>query len=313
MKIGIIGTGAVGATAAYAIALDGLAREIVLVDRDAKVAQAQADDISHAMPFASSTEIRAGSYAALEGAAMLVIAAGVGQKPGESRLDLLARNAEVFRAVLGECMAVAPEALLLIASNPVDVMTGITQRLTGLPPSRVIGSGTVLDTARFRDLLARHLRLSPRSVHAYVLGEHGDSEVLAWSSARVGSLTLDAAGEQLGRPFTDAVRAEIDEAVRRAAYRIIEGKGATWFGIGAGLARLVEAVAKDDHSVQSVSVLTGVVAGIADVPLSLPRVLGKSGVIADLMPLLSPEEERALAGSARLLKDTLGAVPVAPL
>ncbi|WP_172330861.1 L-lactate dehydrogenase [Mangrovicoccus sp. HB161399] len=313
MKIGIIGTGAVGATAAYAIALDGLAREIVLVDRDAKVAQAQADDISHAMPFASSTEIRAGGYAALDGAELLVIAAGVGQKPGESRLDLLARNAEVFRAVLGECMAVAPGALLLIASNPVDVMTGITQRLTGLPASRVIGSGTVLDTARFRDLLARHLGLSPRSVHAYVLGEHGDSEVLAWSSARVGSLTLEAAGEQLGRPLTQAARAEIDEAVRRAAYRIIDGKGATWFGIGAGLARLVEAVAKDDHSVQSVSVLTPMVAGVAGVPLSLPRVLGKSGVIAGLMPLLSPEEERALGDSARLLKDTLEAVPVTPL
>ncbi|WP_138470494.1 L-lactate dehydrogenase [Poseidonocella sp. HB161398] len=313
MKLGIIGAGAVGATAAYAIALQGQVREIVLVDRNAALARAHAEDISHAMPFGSATQVRAGTAADLAGAGIVIVAAGVGQKPGESRLDLLARNAEVFRAVLGECMAAAPDALLLIASNPVDVMTGITQRLTGLPPGRVIGSGTVLDTARFRDLLARHLGLSPRSVHAYVLGEHGDSEVLAWSSARVGSLTLDAAADQLGRPLTDAVRAGIDEAVRRAAYRIIEGKGATWFGIGGGLARLVEALADDDHSVQSVSVMTPSVAGVSGVPLSLPRVLGAQGVLSELVPMLSEAETEALAQSARLLKDTLEAVPLAPL
>ncbi|MBE3639684.1 L-lactate dehydrogenase [Mangrovicoccus algicola] len=313
MKIGIIGAGAVGATAAYAIALDGLVREIVLIDRDAALAAAHAEDISHAMPFGSATVIRAGGYDALAGAGLVILAAGAAQKPGESRLDLLARNAEVFRAILGEALAAAPEALLIVASNPVDVMTGIACRLTGLPPGRVIGSGTILDTARFRDLLARHLGVSARSVHGYVLGEHGDSEVLAWSSARVGSLTLEAAAAQLGRPLQDSHRAAIDEAVRRAAYRIIEGKGATWFGIGAGLARLVAAVVQDDRTVQSVSVMTPEIAGVQEVPLSLPRVVGAQGVLADLVPALSPPETRALAASARILKDQLEAVPLDPL
>lgn len=313
MKVGVIGTGMVGATAAYAIALQGHANDVVLVDYNHAVAVAQAEDISHAMPFASSTEVRAGTYADLAGAGALIIAAGVGQKPGESRLDLLTRNAEVFRAVLGECLTYAPDALLLIATNPVDVMTGITTRLTGLPPERVIGSGTILDTARFRDLLGRHLGLAARSVHAYVLGEHGDSEVLAWSSARVGSLTLDEVAEQQGRILTPEARLSIDDAVRRAAYKIIEGKGATWFGIGAGLARLVDAISGNEQAVLSVSTMTASIAGQQDVPLSLPRIVGAEGVTGMLIPSLSPKEETALNSSAKLLKSTLDSVEVRPL
>lgn len=313
MKLGIVGTGMVGSAAAYAVGLLGTVPEIVLVDMNAGLARAQAEDISHAMPFSSSTSIRAGTYADLAGAGAVILAAGVSQKPGETRLDLLSRNAEVFRAILSELLTAAPDALLLIATNPVDIMTGITQRLTGLPAGRVIGSGTILDSARFRDLLGRALDVAPRSIHAYVLGEHGDSEVLAWSSARVGAVSLDEAARQIGQPLTPEVRAAIDTGVRRAAYTIIEGKGATWYGIGAGLARLVAAIDGNDRSVHSVSILTPEILGLRDVPLSLPRVLGREGVVADLMPELDAGEAEALRRSASLLQETLEAVPLHPL
>jgi L-lactate dehydrogenase len=308
MKIGIVGAGQVGASAAYAIALLGKAREIVLIDLDPAMAAAQAEDISHAMPFAATSEVRAGGYADLTGAEVVIIAAGVSQQPGETRLDLLARNAAVFRIVTDQVLTHAPDAILLIASNPVDVMTGITVRLTGLPAHRVIGSGTILDTARFRVLLGQHLRIDPRSIHAYVLGEHGDSEVLSWSSAQVGARDLTSYAQDSGAPITYDVRARIDDGVRRAAYRIIEGKGATYYGIGAGLARLVTAIGGDERSVHSVSVMTSDVEGIKDVPLSLPRILGKTGVIGDVAPEISADEHAALGVSTKLLTDTLEAV-----
>ena len=310
MKIGIVGAGMVGASAAYAIALLGAARETVLVDINPGLAQAQAEDIAHALPFAARGNVRAGDYAALDGASIVIIAAGVGQKPGESRLDLLARNAEVFRAVIAATLKAAPDAVLLIASNPVDVMTGITTRLSGLPAARVIGSGTILDTARFRHLIGQHLGVDPRSIHAYVLGEHGDSEVLGWSSARVGALSLAEAAGNMRAPITGAVRAEIDEGVRGAAYRIIEGKGATFFGIGAGLARLVSAIGNDERSVHSVSVLTPEVVGVRDAPVSIPRLIGREGVVADLMPDLDAGEAEALSASARLMADLLAQVKI---
>ena len=310
MKIGIVGAGMVGASAAYAIALLGAARETVLVDINPGLAQAQAEDIAHALPFAARGNVRAGDYAALDGASIVIIAAGVGQKPGESRLDLLARNAEVFRAVIAATLKAAPDAVLLIASNPVDVMTGITTRLSGLPAARVIGSGTILDTARFRHLIGQHLGVDPRSIHAYVLGEHGDSEVLGWSSARVGALSLAEAAGNMRAPITGAVRADIDEGVRGAAYRIIEGKGATFFGIGAGLARLVSAIGNDERSVHSVSVLTPEVVGVRDAPVSIPRLIGREGVVADLMPDLDAGEAEALSASARLMADLLAQVKI---
>ncbi|MBY6154733.1 L-lactate dehydrogenase [Vannielia litorea] len=308
MKLGIVGAGMVGSAAAYACGLLGQARHIVLVDANAALARAQTEDIAHAMPFASACTLEAGGFDALAGADVVIIAAGVAQKPGESRLDLLTRNAAVFREVLEGITRHAPDALLLIASNPVDIMTGITTRLAGLQPARVIGSGTILDTARFRHLLGSELGVDPRSVHAYVLGEHGDSEVLAWSSARVGALPLEEVAAQVGRPLGREARDRIDEGVRRAAYTIIEGKGATWYGIGAGLARLVGAIGGDEASVHSVSIVTPHIAGVSYVPFSLPRLIGAKGVLADLPPELSPQETADLARSAKLLKDTLDAL-----
>lgn len=310
MKIGVIGAGMVGATAAYAMVMRGVGREIVLVDRDHKLAEAQAQDITHATPFAYPLPVRAGDYAALEGAGIVVLAAGVGQKPGESRLDLLARNAQVFGDILPGVLAVAPDAVLLVATNPVDVMTQIAARISGLPPGRVIGSGTVLDTARFRGLLGAHLGISPKSVHGYVLGEHGDSEVLCWSGAIAGNAPIDDFANALGRPLTAAIRAEIDAGVRRAAYRIIDGKGATYYGIGGGIARIAQCIEADERAVLAVSMVTAQIETVTDVALSLPRVIGTGGVIVDLQPALDDGERAALTRSAAILKEAVESVPL---
>ena len=310
MKVGIVGAGQVGSAAAYALALRGAAAAVVLVDRDPALAQAQAEDIAHAVPFSAAVQVTSGDYRDLAGARVVVIAAGVAQVPGETRLALLARNAAVFREVVGRVLAAAPEAILLIASNPVDVMTQVATRLSGLPAARVIGSGTILDTARFRSLVGRHLGIAAQSVHAYVLGEHGDSEVLAWSSARAGSVPLASFAAQVGAALTADVRERIDAGVRRAAYGIIAGKGATWYGIGAGLARVIAAIDRDEGAVFSVSIATREVEGVSDVALSIPRVVGAAGVLADLFPELDADEHAALRRSAELLKAAADAVPL---
>lgn len=308
IKVGIVGAGMVGSSAGYALAVMGLASSVVLVDQNHDLAVAQAEDIAHAVPFMSSTIVEAADYDGLAGARVVILAAGVSQKPGETRLALLERNAAVFKEVVGNVLAVAPDAILLIASNPVDIMAQITQRISGLPASRVIGSGTILDTARFRSLLGRHLGISPQSVHAYVLGEHGDSEVLAWSNARVGSLSLAEVAAQVGSPITQHVRARIDDGVRNAAYKIIKGKGATYYGIGAGLARIIKAIARDQHDVLTVSCVMAEIGDVRDVALSIPRVIGADGVSEDLMPDLAAEELEGLGRSAQLLKDCVESI-----
>jgi len=306
MKIGIVGCGLVGSTAAYAMALEGAARDLVLIDLNPAVARAHAEDILHATPFASPVRIAAGDYPDLRGAEAVVLACGVAQRPGETRLQLLERNAEVFRKVLARVMESAPSAILVVASNPVDVMTQVVTRVSGHPAGRVIGSGTILDTARFRALLGEHLGVAPQSVHAYVLGEHGDSEVLVWSGARVGGVPVLDFAEQVGRPLTEGAKARVDEGVRRAAYRIIEGKGATYHGIGAGLARIVRAIRDDERTVLTLSSMSMDVEGLDEVSLSLPRVLGAGGISAELRPALSGAEQEALRKSAEILREAAG-------
>ncbi len=310
MKIGIVGAGMVGSSAAFAMALHGIGTEIVLIDLDHKRALAHAQDVSHATPFASSVIVRAGDYPDLDGAQVVILSAGVGQAPGETRLQLLERNAVVFKNVIGGVLDAAPDAILLVAANPVDVMTQISTRISGLPAGRVIGSGTILDSARFRSLLGAHLGISPRSVHAYVLGEHGDSEVLAWSSAMAGTTPISSFAAQVRAPLTEAVRAQIDDGVRNAAYTIIEGKGATYYGIGAGLARIVKAIGDNEQSVWSVAIATPEVEGVTDVALSIPRVIGARGVVADLFPDLNPGEHEALRRSAEILKQAADSVSI---
>ena len=309
MKIGIVGAGMVGSAAAFSCVLTGAVSSIVLVDIDRARAQAEAQDIAHAVPFGAPVQVSDGTFTDLAGAGIVILACGVSQKPGETRLELLSRNADVFRTVVDQVMQHAADAILIVASNPVDIMTQITQRLSGLAPERVIGSGTILDTARFRWLLGQHLGIAPASVHAYVLGEHGDSEVLAWSAARAGSMELERFATQLDRPLSQDHRDRIDHGVRHAAYTIIEGKGATWYGIGAGLARIVTAIVQDEQSVLTVSALSSV-SGIDHVACSLPRVVGRAGIRAELRPDLSAAEQDGLAASARLLRDTYDALDI---
>jgi L-lactate dehydrogenase len=299
MKIGIVGCGFVGSTGAFAIALEGKANELILVDLNADLARAHAEDILHATPFSQPVRVAAGDYPMLKGAEIVVLACGVGQKPGETRLQLLERNVNVFQNVVPRILEYAPETILLIVSNPVDIMTEVVTKISNLPHERVIGSGTILDTARFRTLLAEHLNIAPHSVHAYVLGEHGDSEVLAWSSGKVGGVPLEEFAEQIGRPLSDEDKTGIDDGVRQAAYRIIEGKGATYYGIGAGIARIVRAIEDDEGAVLTLSN----VEGFGGVSLSLPRVLKAKGIEATIQPMLSNEEAQALKRSAEILKE----------
>ncbi|MEE4119392.1 MAG: L-lactate dehydrogenase [Paracoccaceae bacterium] len=308
MKVGIVGAGAVGATAAYAIGLMRAAQEVVLVDRSDALAEAQAADILHAMPFASPARVSAGGYGALAGAGIVILAAGVNQQPGESRLALLSRNAAVFEDVIGQVLRVVPDPILVVATNPVDIMTTVALRLSGLKATRVIGSGTILDTARFRSLLAGHLGVSSRSIHAYVLGEHGDSEVLGWSGARVGTMPLEAFAAQVRAPITQSVRETVDEGVRRAAYHIISGKGATNYGIGGGLARIVSAIAQDERAVLSLSAESEALTDYPRVAFSVPRLIGAEGLLAELSPSLDDSEAAALHASADQLKQTADAL-----
>jgi L-lactate dehydrogenase len=303
MKVGIIGSGYVGSTAAYAIALRGSAAEVILFDLNEKMAQAQAEDILHATPFAAPVRIKFGRYPQLKGANLVVLACGVSQRPGESRMKLLERNARVFESVVPQVLEYAPEAILLVVSNPVDVMTQVVTKVSRLPPGRVIGAGTILDTARFRTLLGELLGVAAQSVHAYVIGEHGDSEVLVWSSARVGGVSLFEFAEEHGHPITDDLKAYIDDSVRTAAYKIIEGKGSTYYGIGAGISRITRAIRLDERTVLTVSMLTSEVEGVQNVALSVPRIVGAGGVLAALPPTLSGKEHKALQVSAEILKD----------
>jgi L-lactate dehydrogenase len=303
MRVGIVGAGHVGGTAAYALALRGSATDVVLVDVSAHRAAAQAMDVAHAVPVAQPVRVTSGPMSALAGFDIVVLACGPSIEAGTTRMSILEKSARVFADVVPEVVRYAPGALLVVASNPVDVMTHVTAAMAGLPPERVIGTGTILDTLRFRAQLSSHLGIAATSIHADVLGEHGDSEVLAWSSARVGGLPLLAVAEQLGRPITDAVRARIDEDVRRAGYRILEGKGFTSFGIGAAIARIVDAVRDDERAVLTASVRTPRVAGLRDVALSLPRVIGRAGVLHTFEPDIDAAETEALTKSAAVIRE----------
>lgn len=308
MKVGIVGSGFVGATAAYAMVLQGVAREIVLIDLNTARAKAEADDISHATPFSNPTHIYAGDYADLAGSSVVVISAGVGQKPGETRLQLLERNAAVFRSVIPRILTHAPNAVLLVTTNPVDVMTHIAARIAaahGVPSSRVIGSGTVLDTGRFQSLLGRYLDVDPHHIHGYVLGEHGDSEVIAWSAVRVGNLALEDFSRKRGIILDRAIRDEIGHRVRDAAYSIIEHKAATYYGIGAALAEIVDGILDNRRLIMTVCTPVPEVAGVADVTVSLPHLVGGSGVISSFPPNLNDEEQTMLHRSASIIREAI--------
>jgi L-lactate dehydrogenase len=277
MKVGIIGSGMVGATSAYAIMMRKAASDIVLIDANQKRAIAEAQDIMHAVPFAAATDIYEGSYKDLKDAKVVVIAAGANQKPGETRLMLMEKNASIMKDIISHTAEVNPNVIFLVATNPVDIITHICTDIArefGIPQSRIIGTGTTLDTARFRALLGNHIGVDPQHVHAYVVGEHGDSEVLCWSNVDIGGLPLADFIAYRNIEFSNEIKNRIDDGVRNAAYKIIEGKGSTYYGVAGAIAKLVEVINRDNRAVLTVSALKDDVEGINNVTLSLPHLIG---------------------------------------
>ncbi|WP_353564164.1 L-lactate dehydrogenase [Longimonas sp.] len=300
--IGIVGVGNVGKAAAYALFNQRLASEIILLDVDHKRAEGEAMDLMHGQMLVGNVSARAGRYPDMADAQLIVISAGASQQsPGETRLELLERNVRIFEQVVNELDEHAPNAMLVVATNPVDVLTYVTQELSDRPAERIIGTGTLLDTARFRALLGRHYGVDPRSVHAYILGEHGDSEVPIWSNATIGNQLIKD-GPVVGKEFDENTMHKIFEDARDAAYQIIERKGHTDTAIGVVIARIVRAVVEDQRSVLPVSVQTSGAYGIEDVCLSLPAVVGRHGIDGRVTPKLTAKEHDGLHASADVLK-----------
>lgn len=304
-KVAIIGAGRVGSTLAYTLATSGAVREVVLIDSARDRAEGEAMDIAHAATFHSPVTVTSGGIADVAGAAMTVIAAGAAQRQGETRPALLQRNLAILRSVIPDVVRANPEGLICIATNPVDALTLAALRLSGLPSTKVFGSGTVLDTARLRAELASRYRVDARNVHAYVLGEHGDSEFVAWSTANLANVHLGDYCRLTGMHCTETGLAEIESRVRNAAYEIIRRKGATNFAIATVLTRIIEAVVRDQSSVLTVSSLVDGHYGIRDVCLSLPAIVDQSG-IRRVMPVpLSDAEIAKLVHSASAVRGML--------
>jgi L-lactate dehydrogenase len=301
-KCGIIGCGGVGAATAYTLATHGLFSELVLVDIDQNRAHGEAMDISHSIAFSQPCRVRSGKYDDLANASLVIIAAGVNQKPGETRIQLLERNAVVLRSIIREIVRVCPETILLVVSNPVDLLTSIALKLSGFPSSRVIGSGTVLDTARLKYLLGHQLGVDGRNVHAFIIGEHGDSELAVWSSANISGIDLD--------DYCDSREMHPDyhalfESVRNAAYEIIMGKGATYYGLAMSVLRIATCIVRGEHSVLPVSTLASGHYGLGDVCLGLPCIVGRTGVETILDIPLNHNEQKRLQSSADTLYSAL--------
>ena len=300
-KCGIIGTGNVGAASAYTLAVSGLFSEVLLLDADMHRAEGEAADIAHGAALRRPCRVHAGGYGDFADCGLVILAAGTNQRPGETREALLGRNRAILQSILEQLTAVNRDAVLLVVSNPVDVLTGYTLELSGFPAERVIGSGTVLDTARIKCLLGEKLGVDSRNVHAFMLGEHGDSEVAVWSSANISGADLDDFCLAAGIDDPESMLASLAREVTHAAYDIIERKGATCYGIARAVRRIAEAIIRDEHAVLPVSTLARGAYGIEGVCLGLPAVVGRSGVSQVLdLPLSRDETERLLASAHKL-------------
>ncbi|MBQ4430514.1 MAG: L-lactate dehydrogenase [Synergistaceae bacterium] len=304
-KVAVIGCGFVGSSSAFALMQSGLFSEMVMIDSDHERAEGEALDISHGMPLARPMRIYAGGYDDISDAAIIVAAAGANQKPGETRLDLVKKNAAIFKAIMPEIAKRKFRGVILVVANPVDILTYIAAKYSGLPSKRVIGSGTVLDTARLKYLLSEHLGVDSRSIHAFIVGEHGDSEFATWSSANVSGVPLYDFCRMRGHTNFEEATRRIESEVRGSAYEIIRRKHATYYGIAMSVKRICEAVIRDEKSVLAVSSVMDDVFGVQDVALSMPAIVGKDG-IEDLIPVrLSVEEQRKLHDSAEIIKGVI--------
>ena len=302
-KVAVIGCGFVGSSSAFALMQSGLFSEMVLIDADTKRAEGEAMDISHGISFARPMQIYAGNYDDITDAAIIVITAGANQKPDETRLDLIKKNAAIMKSIVGEIKKRDFGGILLIVSNPVDILTLSALKESGYPSNRVIGSGTVLDTGRFKYLLGEHLDVDSRSVHAFIIGEHGDSELAAWSNARIGGLKVNDFCELRGHFNHEQSMKKIFENVRNSAYEIIERKHATYYGIAMAVKRICEAIVRNEESILPVSSLMTGEYGLNDVVLSIPAVVDETGVQKVIPIELNDEELTKLKDSANILKD----------
>lgn len=302
-KAAIIGCGFVGSASAFCLMQSGLFSELVLLDANRDKAEGEALDVAHGIPFARPMKIYAGDYDDIADAAIIIVTAGANQKPGETRLDLVQKNVGIFRSIIPEIAKRNFAGILLIVSNPVDILTYTAMKLSGLPEHRVIGSGTVLDTARFKYQLGEHLQVDPRSIHAFIIGEHGDSEIAAWSSANVSGILIHDICEMRGFYNHEDAMKEIAETVKNSAYEIIAKKKATYYGIAMSVRRICEALVRNEKSILPVSTMLHGQYGIEDVVLSMPAIVGSDGVETTVPIDLSPEEQEKLKESANALAE----------
>ena len=305
-KAAIIGCGFVGTSIAFSLVQKGIFSELVLIDANEKKAEGEAMDLSHGLPFTKPMEIKAGGYEDIADCAMIIITAGANQKPGETRLDLVHKNVEIYKSIIPKIVEKNQEATLLIVSNPVDIMTYVALKLSGYPSHKVIGSGTVLDTARLKYLLSRHLDVDSRSIHAFIIGEHGDSELAVWSAAKVSGIPLNHFCELRG--YFDHMESmdRIYQSVRDSAYEIIEKKGATYYGVAMAVCRIAESVIRNEHSIMPISVYLDGLYGLHDICLSIPTVVGQEGAEKVLDIPLDLMEMGKLVYSAEELKKIIG-------
>ena len=309
-KVAGIGCGFVGSTSAFSLIQTGLFSEMVLIDANQQKAEGEAMDLSHGGAYLNPVKIYAGSYDDIVDAGLVVITAGANQKPNETRLDLVKKNVAIFKSIIPEIKKRNCVGILLIVANPVDILTYVTLKLSGFPAHRVIGSGTVLDTARLKYVLGRHLQVDPRDVHAYIIGEHGDSELAVWSGAQVAGIHINHFCELRGHFEHQAAMERLAQEVKDSAYEIIERKGATYYGVAVAVRRIAEAIVKDEHAVLPVSSLMQGEFGLEDLCLSIPTVVGRDGVEMVVDIYLNNEENEKLQGSAKALKEVLDSLGI---
>ncbi len=304
-KCAVIGCGNVGATTAYTLMISGLFNEIVLIDLDKKRARGEAEDIAHGIPFNSPVEIYAGEYSDLDDAGIVIITAGVSQKPGETRIDLVHRNAKVFSNIVDNITATKFDGIILVVTNPVDILTYVTISLSKFDPKRVLGSGTVLDTARLKQAMGDKLGVDARNIHTFVIGEHGDSELPVWSSANVSGIDISSYCNECSKDYNTMNFDSVFENIRDAAYNIIEAKGATYYAIAESIKRIVQAIVRDERTILPVSALLSGQYGINDICMGVPCVVGANGIEEILEIPLSKKEQDRLLHSASVLHSTL--------
>jgi L-lactate dehydrogenase len=302
-KIAIVGAGLVGSTTAFALMLGGTAEEIVLIDKIKEKARGEALDLNHGTSFIQPVTIYAGDYPDCHGADIVIITAGIPQKPGQSRLELVEANKRIIRQVVESILNYNTEAILILTTNPVDIMSYVAWEASELPASRVLGSGTVLDTSRFRYLLGSRCNLDPRNIHAYVIGEHGDSEVLLWSTVNIAGIPMEKFCDTCEQTCSPEGKDDISQQVRQAAYEVIEGKGATYYAVALALRRITESILRNEHSILTVSTMIEEFQGVKDVYLSLPCILGENGVEKIVSLEMSNAEKEKFLKSAEIVKN----------